>query len=244
VIPDEGQADSVATAALRERRDRPWPLIGLGLLAVAAAILLSRATLWPDGDAWWLFLLAGVAILLITRQPKAEPRADGTTAPMEATELAARDSHRVRRFFRWVAIVVASLLALLAIAVGVFAAVFDVHPGHGIGDRHFVVTDPSELRDEYRVGIGTIELDLSGMPFPKGTTHVGMSVDVGDMQLILPPGVTLTGYAEAKAGHIDILGREDDGWNADVDLPGSGQRVLDLEAHVGAGSLRVERAVR
>ena len=48
VIPDEGKEDSIATAALRNRRDRPWPLIGLGLLAVAGAVLLSRATLWPQ----------------------------------------------------------------------------------------------------------------------------------------------------------------------------------------------------
>ena len=34
VMPDEGKTDSVATAALRDRRDRPWPLIGLGLLGV------------------------------------------------------------------------------------------------------------------------------------------------------------------------------------------------------------------
>ena len=25
VIPDEGKEDSIASAALRERRDRPWP---------------------------------------------------------------------------------------------------------------------------------------------------------------------------------------------------------------------------
>jgi phage shock protein PspC (stress-responsive transcriptional regulator) len=37
VMPDEGKEDSIATAALRNRRDRPWPLIGLGLLAVAVA---------------------------------------------------------------------------------------------------------------------------------------------------------------------------------------------------------------
>ena len=37
VMPDEGKEDSIATAALRNRRDRPWPLIGLGLLAVAGA---------------------------------------------------------------------------------------------------------------------------------------------------------------------------------------------------------------
>src|SRR3954451_10716865 len=52
VMPDEGEEDSVVTAALRDRRDRPWPLIGLGLLAVGALVLLSRATLWPSGDAW------------------------------------------------------------------------------------------------------------------------------------------------------------------------------------------------
>ena len=28
VMPDEGKDDSIATAALRNRRDRPWPLIG------------------------------------------------------------------------------------------------------------------------------------------------------------------------------------------------------------------------
>src|SRR5919204_4939409 len=37
VIPDEGKVDSVATAALRNRRDRPWPLIGLALVGVAPA---------------------------------------------------------------------------------------------------------------------------------------------------------------------------------------------------------------
>src|SRR2546422_5156086 len=51
VIPEEGKADSIAAGPLRGRRERPWPLIGLGLLAVAGAVLLSRGTLWPRGDA-------------------------------------------------------------------------------------------------------------------------------------------------------------------------------------------------
>src|SRR3954468_4952735 len=57
VMPDEGHEDSFATAALRNRRDRPWPLIGLGLVAVALVTVLSRATLWPSGDAWVLLLI-------------------------------------------------------------------------------------------------------------------------------------------------------------------------------------------
>src|SRR5690349_22153551 len=47
VIPDEGKEESVAAAVLRERRDRPWPLIGLAIVGVAGAVLLSRASLWP-----------------------------------------------------------------------------------------------------------------------------------------------------------------------------------------------------
>jgi phage shock protein PspC (stress-responsive transcriptional regulator) len=264
VIPDEGKDDSIATAALRERRDRPWPLIGLGLLAVAGAILLSRATLWPDGDSWWLFLIAGAVILWVTRHPASGPSAQPTDltepAPTEPTDpagpigpvgpateakaLAKEDSRRLRRVFRGLAIAVASLLALALIAVAIFAAVFDVHPGRGIGDRHFVVTSPQELRDEYRLGLGSLELDLSRMQFPPGVTYLDARVDVGDLQVILPPGVALRGYGEARAGHVNLLGAEDDGWNADVDLGGDGARVLDLTARVGAGSVRVERAVR
>jgi phage shock protein PspC (stress-responsive transcriptional regulator) len=237
VMPDEGKEDSIATAALRNRRDRPWPLIGLGLLAVAGAILLSRATLWPDGDAWWLFLIAGALILWITRHSAAE-------SAMDAKELAAQDSRRMRRVMRRVGIVVASLVALVLVAVAIFMAVFHVHVDRGIGDHTYVVTSAQELKDDYRLGIGSLELDLSRMQFPAGTTHLETSVDVGDLQVILPPGVTLDGYGEARAGHVNLLGTEEDGWNADVDLPGSGARVLQLVAHVGAGNLRVERVVR
>jgi phage shock protein PspC (stress-responsive transcriptional regulator) len=245
VIPDEGKQDSVATAALRERRDRPWPLIGLGLLAVAGAILLSRTTLWFDGDAWWLFLIAGAVILWVSRKPRpASEPATGTTETTETTEVVPRETHRVRGFFRWLGIVVASLIALLVIAVGVFVAVFDVHPGRGIGDQSYIVTSKDGLRDEYRLGIGSLDVDLSRMQFPLGVTYLDARVDVGDLHVVIPPGVAVRGYAEARAGHVNVLGAEDDNWNADVDLSGTGPRVLDLTAHVGAGSIRVERAVR
>ena len=72
VIPDEGKEDSIAAETLRESRDHPWPLIGLGLLALAGVVLLSRVTLWPHGDAAWiLLLLIGGAILLLARRSPA-----------------------------------------------------------------------------------------------------------------------------------------------------------------------------
>ena len=236
VIPDEGKEDSVATAALRNRRDRPWPLIGLGLLAVAFAILLSRATLWPDADVWWLFLLAGGVIFWITRHPAAGPAND-------AKALAAEDSRRVRRVFRAFVIVVASLLALVLVAVATFMAVFHVHLGRGIGERDYVVASMQELRDDYRLGIGSLEVDLSRVQLPAGETHLETSVDVGDLEVIVPANVALRGRADAEAGRVEVLGAVDDGRNADIDITETGDRVLVLDAHVGAGSVRVERAV-
>ena len=83
-MPDEGKDDSIATAALRNRRDRPWPLIGLGFLAVAGAILLSRVSLSLNGGSWFLFLVAGAVILWITRQPAAK-RHGPSTADVDRT---------------------------------------------------------------------------------------------------------------------------------------------------------------
>ena len=68
VMPDEGKEDSIATAALRDRRDRPWPLIGLGLARGRQGRSSShRITLCPTATPGVLLLVAGVVILWITR---------------------------------------------------------------------------------------------------------------------------------------------------------------------------------
>ena len=237
VMPGEGKEDSVATAALRNRRDHPWPLIGLGLLAVAAAILLSRATLWFDGDAWLLFLIAGALILWVTRH--------STTAPAESTaETTQLTAKRPRRLWRVVVvtgIVFATLLAAVLIAVAAVIAVFDVDGS--VGDRTYAVTSVQDLRSEYRLGIGSMELDLRELQLPEGETRVDARVDLGDLEVIVPAGVALQVHGTAEMGYVEVLGHDEDGRNVDVDLDETGTRVLVLDAHVGAGSVRVERAV-
>src|SRR3954452_20556495 len=52
VVPDEGR-DSIAADILQRRRERPWPVVGLGLAAVALLVLLSRSTFWPLAGAGW-----------------------------------------------------------------------------------------------------------------------------------------------------------------------------------------------
>jgi phage shock protein PspC (stress-responsive transcriptional regulator) len=237
VMPDEGKEDSVATAALRNRRDRPWPLIGLALVAIAAAILLSRATLWPHGDAWILLLLAGGAILWITRH--------GTTAPTaDASTLAAEDSRRVRRVFKGLAIAFGTIVALLFVAAAIFAAVFHVHLGRGVGDRNYVVAGSQDLRGSYKLGIGNMTVDLSDVRFRAGETQVSTRVDVGNLRVIVPAGVALRVRGDAQLGQVEVLGESADGRNVDKSVDQAGARLLVLNAHVGVGKVEVTRVVR
>ena len=258
VIPDEGREDSVAAEILKQRHDRVWPLIGLGLVAVGAFVLLSRATFWPHGDAAWiLLLLAGGVILWLTRrEPRPAPPAmpvvatatapatepEAATVPIEA--LAAEDSRRVRRVGRAIGITFAALFAALLIAAAVFAATLPVHLSHGIGDETYVISDASRLDDSYTLGIGDLTLDLSNLQLPVGVTKLKTRVDIGRTTVIVPPDAAVQAVGEAGFGEVRLLGSETDGRDADLEIHQPGTRVLELDSRVGAGEVVVVRALR
>jgi predicted membrane protein len=139
-------------------------------------------------------------------------------------------------------VVLATLLAALLIAVAAVLAVFDVD--RSVGDRDYAVTTTQELDDEYRLGIGSLTLDLRNLQLPEGETHVAARVDLGDLAVLVPAGAGLEVHGTAEMGVVQLPGdREEDGRNVEVEMAEAGERVLVLDAHVGAGSVRVERAV-
>jgi phage shock protein PspC (stress-responsive transcriptional regulator) len=237
VIPDEGKEDSVATAALRNRRDRPWPLIGLALVGVALASLLSHATLWPHGDAWFLLLVAGAVILWITRHST-------EVASDDASALAAEDSRRLRRVGKGLAIAAGTIIALTLVAAAIFASIFHVHVGRGVGDRNYVVAGAQDLHRNYRLGIGDLNVDLRNVSLPRGETHVAARVDAGNLRVVVPEGVALRVHGDAQLGQVEVLGQIADGRNVDKNVAQAGKRILVLDAHVGVGKVTVTRAVR
>src|SRR4051794_38490645 len=63
VIPEEGQADSIAAAELRKHRDHPNRLLGLALLAAIGLAVLSSIHLWPSPGNFWVVAALAVAAL-------------------------------------------------------------------------------------------------------------------------------------------------------------------------------------
>jgi phage shock protein PspC (stress-responsive transcriptional regulator) len=247
VIPDEGKEDSIASAALRERRNHPLPVIGLGIAAVAAAVLLSRVSLWPSGDAAWVLLLVvGGLVFLLTRRGTDEPvvptaaPAVGESADAPTVPAAAAPPRR-GRFWRTLLIVVGSLLALVLVTVAVFVAVFPVHLSRGVGNETYVPASAGDLHRSYSLGVGDLFLDLRNVRLPAGETKLTSRVDVGGLRVIVPPGAAVRVKADVGLGYLNLFGEANDGRDVDDAVTERGARVLVLDAHVGAGSLRVTR---
>jgi len=247
VIPGEGEEDSIAAAALRERRNHPLPVIGLGIAAVAAAVLLSRISLWPSGDAAWVLLLVGGGLVfLLTRRRGTDEPVVPAAAPAgedvaDAPTVVAAPPPRRGHFWRTLLIVVGSLLALLLVTVAVFVAVFPVHLSRGVGNETYVPASAADLHRSYSLGVGDLFLDLRNVRLPVGETKLTTRVDVGGLRVIVPPGAAVRVKADVRLGYLNLFGEADDGRNVDDAVTERGRRVLVLDAHVGAGSLRVSR---
>jgi phage shock protein PspC (stress-responsive transcriptional regulator) len=213
VIPEEGSDQSFAERVLSERRDRPWPLIGLGLVGVAVAVLLAQAA---AGAGWVLVLIAGLIVLWMSRREK--KRRGIVVAVLAFTGL---------------------LIAAIATATVVAFAWFNVSLGDGVGDRVYKPTSITDVKPKYEVGVGSLRVDLSQIGAVTKETHVKAAVGVGELRIIVPSNADVKVNAHAKVGELFVLKGHDDGKNATVR---TGQGPLVIDAKVGAGRIDVVRA--
>jgi phage shock protein PspC (stress-responsive transcriptional regulator) len=214
VMPREGEEQSFAERALVQRREHPWRLVALGLIAIAILSVLSQADTWPSYGTAWFIAVVGLIVLAVTS---------------------------VRRWRKLVVVLVttaAVLVALAATAIAITFSVFDVSLNDGVGDRSYTPAAVADVRDRYELGIGTLDLDLSNLP-PNRVVETEARVGIGDLKVIVPQDATVAVDASARAGSVDVLGQEEDGSHASV-VTGDGRYKLVL--HVGAGQIDVVRA--
>jgi phage shock protein PspC (stress-responsive transcriptional regulator) len=136
--------------------------------------------------------------------------------------------------------------ALVIGALLVVASIADIPWDSGIGERHWEPHDVRHLHRSYRLAIGEGTLDLSDLDLAAGTIHhVDAKVGIGHLRVVVPEGVQLDITGHNGAGDVQLLGKEDDGFQVDVDRTVEGsdsQGRLDLDLEVGMGDLEVVRA--
>jgi phage shock protein PspC (stress-responsive transcriptional regulator) len=225
ILPEERKDESIAAEVLRNRREKPWALIGLGLLALAGLILLGSNDFWPSGDGVWI-VLAVVGAIILWRQRRAD-----------------RGKRRTLRVF--LGVLAALIVAAVASAAVAIAAIGNL--GDGVGDRTYLVTSQADLSKTYKLGIGTLEVDLSHAQLPAGRTPLRLKAGFARIHLIVPKDAVVAYRAKGDLADLKVLGQERNGWKVvtagrDAPLTAAGGPVLVVDANVGAGEIDIDRA--
>lgn len=98
VIPHETREESIAVEALRERREQPWLLVGVGLLAFGALLAVSEADIWPGAElVWILAAITGASIVGTEVARRGGERRSAGPMQATATTVSSRPAPRPRR---------------------------------------------------------------------------------------------------------------------------------------------------
>jgi phage shock protein PspC (stress-responsive transcriptional regulator) len=240
VIPEEGEEDSLAAAALKQHRNRPTRAVGVAVLAFVAILALSSAHFWPSPGNLWLAAALGIGALIWWQMSAQQPsRRGGTLFPVALGGMfavigavAILDLTGVWNVDWQIvlgAMVVATgalvaagaatgravgavvVLGVALLAALALALAVRVPLFAGVGDR---VTHPASivsLDRTYKHGIGHFTVNLADLPLPIGETHVKATLGIGDLHIRVPYGVAVMVDGRASAGNVDLFGRHSDG---------------------------------
>jgi hypothetical protein len=135
------------------------------------------------------------------------------------------------------------------IVLGVFLAIatmmaslspFDVDAS-GVGDRTIRVTTMSELEPGYELGMGNLVLDLSDLAVTEPVT-VSANVGVGELNVIVPPGMAVDIEARSGIGEVVIFDSRQGGFGVErVMRADTGEPGIELDLSVGIGKVEVKR---
>jgi phage shock protein PspC (stress-responsive transcriptional regulator) len=134
---------------------------------------------------------------------------------------------------RWLILPVLVLVVPLAV---VSAA--DLNLEGGVGEATYRPVAVDDLRPEYRIGVGRVDLDLRDVKFPAGSTEVNVRVGIGEARVLVPAGVCASIDGDIGMGAADIPNRYQEGPDIAIDEPA---KQLVINADIGVGHLQVDR---
>lgn len=116
------------------------------------------------------------------------------------------------------------------------------------GELRLTPTEFDDLQPRYEIGAGSIQLDLTELPFDGESIDLEASVGVGEIQILVPDDVTVTATGSVGIGQIDLAARSAGGLgigDLEVELEPTdpvGEITLELEAGLGEIDLNVAPA--
>jgi hypothetical protein len=195
---------------------------GLALVAVGAILLVDATGLADVGLGWLAPLLTGAAGVVLI--------ASGSAARARSAPAAAASAPRPRSGGDALSRAWARLTS-----------------DETWSARHRPAS-VEDLRDRYRVGLGTLEVDLREIAPPPGRTEVHARVGIGTLTVTLPAEGRVVVRAHAGAGSVELLGETRGGLAATLarELGEAGENGEDgaelvVHASVDLGTVVVRR---
>lgn len=138
-----------------------------------------------------------------------------------------------------------ALGVVLAVVLTVGSAI-DVPLTGGVGDRTYRPTTLSELRSDYGLAIGQLDLDLRDLDIPREgpdtSRVVHVHLGIGQIVVHVPNGTLIAVRAHAELGQVIVFDHSNGGFNVDG---GFAPRILGnthsltIDVRVGLGEVQV-----
>lgn len=139
----------------------------------------------------------------------------------------------------------AVFLAVVLALASFTGSVFDVPLRGSIGDVEQRPLVASELQGEYRVLMGSLEVDLRDLQLEPGTTELDLTTVLGEVTVHLPADVEVSVAARVGGGEATVFGITHEGLAVDNDQVTDGFEAaphrLSLKVGVGLGDVVVTR---
>jgi hypothetical protein len=113
------------------------------------------------------------------------------------------------------------------------------HRGMTIGEYEHAPRSSSELVPHYALAIGELRLDLRQLDLAGETREVSLHVGLGELEVILPPDLSVEVKGHVGIGEANALGA--DGRSVQLEDLRAGPDKLVVNFHVGVGEVKVRR---
>lgn len=135
-------------------------------------------------------------------------------------------------------------LAVPLSVIGMGMTAISPHGYQGIGDIAARPTSITEVQNVYERSVGTVELDLTGLP-DTGVVDTEVRTGIGSAEVTVPKYADVTITCEADIGNVDCLGRTSESIDARIDeftsageTPGGLEIFLRVSADTGNVEVR------